>query len=226
MRTLVIEDEPQIGAYLGRLLRQLNRTVDIVESISDAEEALGNFTYDLAIVDRMLPDGDALGIVTALSQLPERPAIIMLTARDTKDDVIDGLNGGADDYLGKPFEPQEFIARVRAVLRRPRLLAPPVLSLGNVELHVGTNEATVANNRVLLRRREALILEALLMRRDRVIAREALIEAIYGFDDEIESNTLEAQVSRLRKKLTELGGNVEIRSIRGIGYILRTAQSR
>jgi DNA-binding response OmpR family regulator len=174
----------------------------------------------------MLPDGDALEIVTALSHLPDRPAIIMLTAKDAKEDVIDGLNGGADDYLGKPFEPQEFIARVRAVLRRPRLLAPPVLSLGNVELHVGTNEATVANNRVLLRRREALILEALLMRRDRVIAREALIEAIYGFDDEIESNTLEAQVSRLRKKLAELGGNVEIRSMRGIGYILRTAQSR
>ena len=174
----------------------------------------------------MLPDGDALEIVTALSHLPDRPAIIMLTAKDAKEDVIDGLNGGADDYLGKPFEPQEFIARVRAVLRRPRLLAPPVLSLGNVELHVGTNEATVASNRVLLRRREALILEALLMRRDRVIAREALIEAIYGFDDEIESNTLEAQVSRLRKKLAELGGNVEIRSMRGIGYILRTAQSR
>jgi two-component system OmpR family response regulator len=226
MRTLVIEDEPQIGAYLGRLLRQLNRTVDIVESISDAEQALGNFTYDLAIVDRMLPDGDALGIVTALSQLPERPAIIMLTARDTKDDVIDGLNGGADDYLGKPFEPQEFIARVRAVLRRPRLLAPPVLSFGNVELHVGTNEAVVADNRVLLRRREASILETLLMRRNRVVTRDALIEAIYGFDDEIESNTLDAQMSRLRKKLAELGGDVEIRSMRGIGYILRMAQTR
>jgi two-component system OmpR family response regulator len=226
MRSLVIEDEPEIGAYLARLLGQLSGIVDVVISISDAKQALANFKYDLAIADRMLPDGDALEIVTALSHLPDRPAIIMLTAKDAKEDVIDGLNGGADDYLGKPFEPQEFIARVRAVLRRPRLLAPPVLSLGNVELHVGTNEATVANNRVLLRRREALILEALLMRRDRVIAREALIEAIYGFDDEIESNTLEAQVSRLRKKLAELGGNVEIRSMRGIGYILRMTQIR
>jgi DNA-binding response OmpR family regulator len=226
MRSLVIEDEPEIGAYLARLLGQLSGIVDVVISVSDARQALANFKYDLAIADRMLPDGDALEIVTALSQLPDRPAIIMLTAKDAKEDVIDGLNGGADDYLGKPFEPQEFIARVRAVLRRPRLLAPPVLSLGNVELHVGTNEATIANNKVLLRRREALILEALLMRRDRVIARDALVEAIYGFDDEIESNTLEAQVSRLRKKLAELGGNVEIRSMRGIGYILRTAPSR
>ena len=226
MRSLVIEDEPQIGAYVGRLLGQLRGIVDIVESVSHARQALGNFKYDLAIVDRMLPDGDALDIVTALSQLPERPAIIILTAKDAKEDVIDGLNSGADDYLGKPFEPQEFIARVRAVLRRPRLLVPSILSFGNIELNVGTNEAVVADNKVLLRRREALILEALLMRRDRVIARAALIEAIYGFDDEIESNTMEAQVSRLRKKLTELGGNVEIRSMRGIGYILRMTQTR
>jgi DNA-binding response OmpR family regulator len=225
MRSLVIEDEPQIGTYLGRLLGQLHGIVDVVGSVADAKQALGNFKYDLAIVDRMLPDGDALDIVMALSQLPERPAFIMLTAKDAKEDVIDGLNGGADDYLAKPFEPQEFIARVRAVLRRPRRLVPSVLSFGNVELHVGTNEVTVADNKALLRRRESLILEALLMRRDRVVAREALIQAVYGFDDEIESNTLEAQVSRLRKKLAELGGNVEIRSMRGIGYILRTART-
>jgi DNA-binding response OmpR family regulator len=217
----VIEDEPEIGAYLSRLLRQLHSVVDIVGSVVDAQQALSNFKYDLAIVDRMLPDGDALQIVTALGRLPERPAIIILTAKDAKEDVIEGLNCGADDYLGKPFEPQEFIARARAVLRRPRLLIPQVLSLGNVELHLGSNEAIVANNKVLLRRREALILGALLMRRDRVITRAALIEEIYGFDDEIESNTLEAQVSRLRKRLADLGGDVEIHSIRGIGYILR-----
>jgi two-component system OmpR family response regulator len=224
MRSLVIEDEPQIRAYVGRLLAQLNGIVDIVGSVSDAQQALGSFKYDLAIIDRMLPDGDALAIVAELSQLQERPAIIMLTARDAKEDVIDGLNNGADDYLGKPFEPQEFIARVRAVL--PRLPAPSILSFGNVELHVGTNEAIVADKRVLLRRREALILEALLMRRDRVVTRAALVEQTYGFDDEIESNTLEAQVSRVRKKLAELGGDIEIRSMRGIGYILRLAQAR
>ena len=226
VRSLVIEDEPQIGVYLGRLLMQLHGVVDTVGSVSDARDALKNFKYDLAIVDRMLPDGDALVIVTALSQLPERPAIIMLTAKDAKEDVIEGLNGGADDYLGKPFEPDEFIARVRAVLRRPRLLVPPKLSFGNVELHLGSNQAVVADNRVLLRRREALILGALLIRRDRVVTRAALVDEIYGFDDEIESNTLEAQVSRLRKKLSELGGNVEIRSMRGIGYMLRMAQSK
>ena len=94
MRSFVIEDEPQIGAYLGRLLGQLRGIVDIVGSLSDAKQALGNFKYDLAIVDRMLPDGDALDIVLALNKLPERPAIIMLTAKDAKEDVIDGLNSG------------------------------------------------------------------------------------------------------------------------------------
>jgi DNA-binding response OmpR family regulator len=127
--------------------------------------------------------------------------------------------------LASPSSRKEFIARVRAILRRPRLLVPSTLSFGNVELRVGTNEVTVADNKALLRRREALILEALLMRRDRVVAREVLVQAVYGFDDEIESNTLEAQVSRLRKKLAEFGGNVEIRSMRGIGYILRPAHT-
>jgi two-component system, OmpR family, response regulator len=226
MRSLVIEDEPAIGTYLGRLSRGVCGIVDIVETIAEARQALGAFKYDLAVADRMLQDGDAIDIVVALNQSPERPTIIMLTAKDAKEGVIDGLNSGADDYLSKPFEPQELLARVRAVLRRPRLLAPPVLSFGNVELNAGTNEVTVAGRRVLLRRGETLILEALLMRRDRVIARHALIEAIYGFDDEIESNSLEAQVSRLRKKLSELGGDIEIRSMQGIGYILRMASHR
>lgn len=226
MRSLVIEDEPAIGTYLGRLSRGVCGIVDIVETIAEARQALGAFKYDLAVADRMLQDGDAIDIVVALNQSPERPTIIMLTAKGAKEGAIDGLNSGADDYLSKPFEPQELLARVRAVLRRPRLLAPPVLSFGNVELNAGTNEVTVAGRRVLLRRGETLILEPLLMRRDRVIARHALIEAIYGFDDEIESNSLEAQVSRLRKKLSELGGDIEIRSMQGIGYILRMASHR
>src|SRR5260370_10914410 len=190
MRALVIEDEPQIAAYLGRLLGQLRGIVDIVGSLSDAKQALGNFNYDLAILDRMLPDGDALNIVMALSKLPERPALIMLTAKDAKEDVIDGLNSGADDYLGKPFEPQEFIARVRAVLRRPLLLVPSIMTFGNVELRAGTNEVTVAGHKVLLRPREALILESLLMRRDPVVARQLMIQAIYSFDDELHAHTL------------------------------------
>src|ERR1700732_4967871 len=130
------------------------------------------------------------------------------------------------DTDGTMGNSKEFIARVRAVLRRAPPVVPSAMSFGSVERRVGTNEPIVANKKVLLRRREALILAALLMRSDRVVTRAALIEEIYGFDDEIESNTLEAQVSRLRKKLAELGGDIEIRSMRGIGYILRMTQIR
>jgi two-component system OmpR family response regulator len=226
MRCIIIEDEPQIAAYLTRLLDQINAVVDSVETACDAREALANFNYDLVIVDRMLPDGDGLDVVAELRRKSERPAILMLTAKDAKDDIIDGLEGGADDYLGKPFEPMELIARVRAILRRPRLSVSQNLSFGNVELCVDSNEAMVGEKRVMLRRREALVFEALLIRQGRVVTKQVLAEAVYRFNDEIESNAIEAQVSRLRRKLTGLEANLEIRSLRGIGYILRLADER
>jgi DNA-binding response OmpR family regulator len=226
MRSLIIEDERELAFHVAELLAEWNGIVDIVGTVEEAYEACHNFRYDLAVVDRGLPDGDALQLVKVLHTQADRPAIILLTARDTKEDIVDGLNTGADDYLTKPFEPQELLARIRAVLRRPRSVALPSVRLGNVELDIGTNRVLVAGREVLLRRREALLLEALLVRQDRVATRDILLGAIYGFDDEVESNSLEAQLSRLRRKLSDHGADIEIRSMRGIGYILRRFENK
>lgn len=221
MRTLLVEDERELALHIAALFRDWNNVLDIVGTFEEACEACRNFNYDLAVVDRGLPDGDALQLLALLNKQEKRPAVVILTARDATEDIVDGLDAGADDYLTKPFEPQELLARIRAVLRRPRSLALRSVGLGNMELDIGTNQILIAGVQVLLRRREALLLEALLIRQGRVVTRETLIDAIYGFNDEIESNSLEAHMSRLRRKLSEHGADVEIRSMRGIGYILR-----
>lgn len=223
MRCLVVEDEPEIASFISRLIREMNGIVDIVGTLADAHHAVASFPYDLAVVDRRLPDGDAIDLLKVLGKLGQRPGVLLLTAMDAKEDVIDGLNAGADDYLVKPFEPQELIARARAILRRPRAQQADVLELGNLRYSTGTNEVTVNDQPLLLRRREAVIFETLMLRQNRVVSRNVLVEAVYGFDDDIESNSLEAHVSRLRKRLAEAGSDVEIRSMRGIGYILRRA---
>jgi two-component system, OmpR family, response regulator len=226
MRCLVVEDEAEIANFIKRLLEELNGVVDVVSKIVDAKSAFQSFAYDLVILDRGLPDGDALTLLEYLNVLEHRPGVLVLTAMDAKGDVVAGLNAGADDYLVKPFEPQELAARIRVILRRPRSQQLRTLRLGNVELNLDTNQVVVGEREVVLRRREAIILETLLLRHDRIVSRNALIEAVYGFDDEIESNSLEAQLSRLRKKLSNAGSHCEIRSMRGIGYIFRCVDIR
>ena len=211
-------------SYLSLLLGNAGMVVDRTDSVETALAALRTAPFDIAVVDRRLPDGDGLSIVKAMAKTENRPAFLMLTARDAKSDVIEGLNGGADDYLVKPFEPGELIARVRVLARRRHPKRSLVLNAGNLSLDLEGRNASVGTETLDLRRREALILEALVQRTGRVVTRDVLIEAVYGFDDLIESNTLEAQISRLRRKLRDAGADVEITSLRGIGYILKKAE--
>ncbi|WP_069882205.1 response regulator transcription factor [Bosea sp. BIWAKO-01] len=224
MRALIVEDEPELMSFLSSLLLGAGFIVDRTSSVEAALAALKTAPFDIAVVDRRLPDGDGLSIVKAMKTVEPRPAFLILTARDAKSDVIDGLNGGADDYLVKPFEPGELIARIRVIARRRYPGRSLVISAGNLSIDIEGRNASVLAVPLDLRRREALILEALVQRAGRVVTRNVLIEAVYGFDDLIESNTLEAQISRLRRKLKEAAANVEISSLRGIGYILRKSE--
>ena len=224
MRSLVIEDEPQIGAYVSRLLGQLHGIVDLVGSIADARQALDNFKYDLAIVDRMLPDGDALQVVTALSQSPDRPAIIMLTSKDAKEDVVDGLNSGADDYLGKPFEPQELIARVRALLRRasPERVAD-VLTFDDIGIDREKKRVSRGGREVELGPTEYRLLAFLMTHPDRVYARSQLLDRVWGGNVYVEERTVDVHIRRLRKSLEPSGYDRFVQTVRGAGYKMRDA---
>lgn len=224
MRALIVEDEPELLSFLSSLLLGAGFIVDRTNCVEAALAALKTAPFDIAVVDRRLPDGDGLSIVKAMNAAEPRPAFLILTARDAKSDVIDGLNGGADDYLVKPFEPGELLARIRVLARRRYPGRSLVISAGNLSIDMEGRNASVAAVPLDLRRREALILEALVQRAGRVVTRNVLIEAVYGFDDLIESNTLEAQISRLRRKLKDAAANVEISSLRGIGYILKKTE--
>ena len=225
MRALIVEDEPALMDFLCTLLTNAGLVVDRTASIDAALSALRAAPFDIAVIDRRLPDGDGLSIVKAMSAQDPRPAFLLLTARDAKADVVEGLNGGADDYLVKPVEPDELLARLRVIARRRHPKRSLVLAAGNLSLDLEGRSASVGKEPLELRRREALILEALVQRAGRVVTRDVLIEAVYGFDDLIESNTLEAQISRLRRKLRDAGARVEITSLRGIGYMLRASEA-
>lgn len=220
MRILLIEDDCALGALLQRRLGAESIVVDWVRHLEDARAACKDFAYDVVILDRGLPDGDGLDLMGALRASPGKPRILVLTARGATRERISGLDAGADDYLGKPFDPDELAARCRALGRRATIMADDVITIANITLNQRMRSVSVAGVAVALPRRELLILECLIRHKGRVVPRERLLEQVYGFDDEIESNGLETNISRLRKTLREAGGQAEIRVVRGIGYFI------
>lgn len=221
MRILLVEDEPEMAAALADALKHHDMVVDHVGTLADAEEAVALNLYDAILLDRQLPDGDGLTMVPALRAKGAGVPVIVLTARGDLADRIDGLDNGADDYLGKPFAIDELLARLRAVLRRPPNMPADVLKLGQLSLDLMHREASVNGTRFELPRRELLVLEALLRRMGRTVLRSALEEMVYSMDDEIQSNALDTHVSRLRRKLLEAEAGVEIHAVRGVGYLLK-----
>ena len=223
MRLLLVEDEAELAAALRAALQRHDVVVDHVATLAEAEQALKGDTHDAVVLDRRLPDGDGLSLIGKLRARGFAAPIVVLTARADLDERIAGLDSGADDYLAKPFAVEELLARLRAVLRRPAQATAQVVRMGRLSFDTQHREASVDGVVLDLPRREMLVLEAFLRRRGRTVLRSGLEEAVFGFDDEIQSNTLDAHVSRLRRKLSDANAGIEIHGIRGIGYLLRLA---
>lgn len=220
MRILLIEDEAEFARALRSALERDRFVVDWVTSLSLASEASRSRVHELVLLDRTLPDGDGLSLIPQLRLDTPGVPIIVLSARGELTDRVAGLDDGADDYLVKPFDLEEMLARIRAVKRRPNDLAPDEIVIGDLAFDMAYGEARVRGARLDLQRREVRVLTTLLRRRGRIVVRESLEEAVYGFDDMIQSNTLDSHISRLRRKLSGAGACVEIHTVRGVGYLL------
>jgi len=221
MRILLVEDETEFAATVLAALEREKFVVDHVDSLALAREACRLHAYDLVLLDRTLPDGDGLALVPALRAAIAGLAVIVLSARGDLLDRVAGLDEGADDYLVKPFALEELFARIRAVRRRPAELGPEEIHVGALVFDIANDEASVAGVRLDLARRELRVLATLVKRRGRTVPRESLEQGVYGFDDVIQSNTLDSHISRLRRKLAAAGADVEIHAIKGVGYLLQ-----
>jgi two-component system, OmpR family, response regulator len=216
MRLLLIEDEPVLGEAIATHLKRSGHAVDWVQRLDDAEAALRAVDYGLVLLDLHLPDGRGLDLLRTLRKDVDKRPVIILTARDQISDRVEGLNAGADDYLVKPFDLDELVARVLAVHRRSVANAAPTIQAGSLTIDQVNRKAWRDGQEIVLTAREWGLLECLSQRVGATFSKAQLEEALYAFGAEIESNAVEVYVSRLRKKL---GANV-IRTIRGLGYRL------
>lgn len=220
MRILLVEDNMALNDLTANALRGAGFAVDSMHAAADAETALRSTAYDAVILDLGLPDFDGMELLNAIRRAGLSTPVLLATARDDAPSVVAGLNGGADDYLRKPFNMEELIARVRALLRRPGTPLGIALREGNIELDTAARRAKVGGAQLDLSRREVGALELLMRRSGAVISKSAMEEALYGFGEEVSSNAIEVLIHRLRKKLVSVGADLEIHTLRGIGYLL------
>lgn len=220
MRLLIVEDETRIAELVRAGLVRAGFTVDVASTAADATAVLEMGSYDAAILDLGLPDDDGLNVLTQARSSGNVIPFLLLTARDTVDDRVLGLNAGADDYLIKPFAMDELIARTKALLRRPGLALGVMLEAGNVEFDTVGREVRVGGKPLSLPRRELDVLEHLIRRLGRVVPKAVLEDKLYGMGEELDSNAIPVHVLYLRRKLLAAGATPEIHTIRGVGYLL------
>ncbi|HEC86242.1 MAG: DNA-binding response regulator [Candidatus Parabeggiatoa sp. nov. 2] len=216
MRLLLIEDDTLLGDGIQAGLKQANYAVDWVTDGEAGEHALKIETYEALILDLSLPKKDGLKVLKDLRARGDTLPVLILTARDTVNDKVIGLDSGADDYLVKPFDLDELNARLRALLRRQTGRATPYIEYGNLRLDPAAHTLTQNGQPVKLPHREFSILQTLLENTGNIISRSQLEETLYGWEDIVESNAIEVHIHHLRKKL----GKKFIRTVRGIGYLV------
>ncbi len=216
MRLLLVEDDLMIGEAVLDALRSEHYAVDWVRDGVMADTALRTESYDLVLLDLGLPKRDGLDVLRSLRERHQTMPVLVATARDAIGDRIAGLDAGADDYVVKPYDTDELLARIRALIRRSAGRAEPVFSHKGVALNPATREASVNGEPVSLSAREWAVLEPLLARPGVVLSRTQLEEKLYGWKDDISSNAVEVYVHGLRKKL----GSELIQTVRGLGYVV------
>jgi DNA-binding response OmpR family regulator len=221
MRILIVEDERQMAEVLRRGLSEEGHAIDVAQTGPDGLAMATSGSFDVIILDVMLPGLSGLDVARRLRGARIRTPILMLTARDTNADVVAGLDAGADDYLVKPFSFDVLLARLRAVARRGPTERGVVMTVGDLRLDTGAHEVERGADRIDLTRTEFSLLEFLMRRRGAVVARNALIEGVWGHDREIEDNTLDAFVRLLRQKVDAGGRPRLIHTVRGVGYAVR-----
>jgi two-component system response regulator TctD len=224
MRLLLAEDSVRLQAAIGETLRHAGYLLDAVAGATEFRSASNQVPYDLLIIDLGLPDGDGLELIRELRSANCATPILVITARTAIDERVSGLESGADDFLVKPFHQAELVARVRALLRRPREISSKVMKAGSLILDETNGEVLAKGEPMELRPRERRLLSILLRRAGKTVPKSAIEAALSEFDRQVSSTAIEILVCRLRKALSERPTGIVIETVRGIGYVLKETQ--
>ncbi len=222
MRILVVEDEIHLAEALVQLLKRRNYTVDSVYDGEDGLDCAMTNIYDVIILDLMLPKMDGISVIKEMRRGGNDTPVIMLTAKGEISDKVKGLDSGADDYLAKPFDTDELLARVRALGRRKgEVIKTDALTFGDISLDTANLSLSCGDLKITLTLKESELLEYLMRNGGSVLSKEIIIEKLWGYDSEAEANHVEVYISFLRKKLKYVNSSTEILTVRGVGYSLR-----
>lgn len=222
MKLLVIEDDESLREIMARALRGEGYIVETAATLFSAQDKIAGYNYECILLDIMLPDGSGLQLLRHIKELGKGDRVIIISARDSIDDKVEGLELGADDYLAKPFYMAELLARIRSVLRRGNASVNKVMTAGNISLDVHSRRASIGGNDIPLLKKEFDILLYFLQRPNHIVDKAVLAEAVWGDHVDMADNFsfVYAQVKNLRKKLTEAGATVNIKAVYGFGYKL------